>query len=171
MNGYAMNHAEVCSEAVHLPVNNGSTTPEACYRQACELLYQTSAILDDLESSHPGLAQKNEQLKNLIHEAQDLFEQAHRRLFKVKSLKWIGLAETPGCRSIPLNPIQQSHFEELQQGIEAAEKGLTKEDKGSPWGSFIHHRNRIPPGRARMTFEIGYLMRMYQLFREVQNPS
>jgi hypothetical protein len=78
------------------------------------------------------------------------------------------VAATPFCRELRLGPNQSKHADELFTGMLAAERSLSEHPYGAaPWNLLIWGRAYQPDGLPRNQFEIGYVMRLYQLLQEL----
>ena len=78
------------------------------------------------------------------------------------------VAATPFCRELLLGPNQRKYLDELCRGMLAAERSLSERSHGSaPWNMLVYGRDQLPQGLGRKQFEIGFVMRLYQMLQEL----
>jgi hypothetical protein len=106
--------------------------------------------------------------KQLIN---DLGQQICRAFWQARLGQRIGpgeVAATPFCRELQLGPQQREHLDEVCRGMLAAERSMLHRSNGAPpWNMLIYGRDKRPRGMKRSQYEIGFVMRLYQMLQEL----
>ncbi|MCP1625875.1 LasR-specific antiactivator QslA [Pseudomonas nitroreducens] len=77
----------------------------------------------------------------------------------------------PFCRRIPLTPVLHRHLDSLRHGMHEAQNSMKPQDRSAPWNALFSMRQTYPNGAARLGFETGFVIRLFQLLLDAQHGA